>query len=157
MMGMFLFGLQYELTMNHARRFPEKYGLTEKNLKEGKITTMPIHHRALNFLVSILLSSLSLLLLLIITLSLLIFHCNPLIITINKYDNPFSFILCTGVPFAATIFKQQMQYSHLKFSQRVMHTRVFAQAGIITIAMTTMAFREFMDRRGRFPEPSSSS
>ena len=52
MTGMFLFGLQYELTMNHARRFPEKYGLTEKNLKDGKITTMPIHHRALNFLVS---------------------------------------------------------------------------------------------------------
>jgi hypothetical protein len=46
-----------------------------------------------------------------------------------------------------------MQYSHLKFSQRVMHTRVFAQAGIITIAMSTMAFREYMDRRGRFPEP----
>ena len=118
MLGVFVFGLKYELTMIHAKRNPELYGLTEHNLITNKVTHMPVHHRAANFL----------------------------------YDNPFSCIGVVAVPFAAAIFKQQLQYSHLKLSQRIMHTRVFAQAGIITIAMTTMAFREYMDRHGRFPE-----
>tara|TARA_B110000090_G_scaffold193273_1_gene227411 strand:+ start:119 stop:301 length:183 start_codon:yes stop_codon:yes gene_type:complete len=35
-----------------------------------------------------------------------------------------------------------------------MHSRVFAQGSILAIALTTMGFREAMDRRGgRFPEP----
>jgi hypothetical protein len=69
------------------------------------------------------------------------------------YDHPFLFITCTGGPFAAFVLRQQMQIQHLTISQRVMHSRVIAQAGIISLAMTTMAFREYMDRRGRFPEP----
>ena len=69
------------------------------------------------------------------------------------YDHPFLFIACTGGPFAAFVLRQQMQLQHLTISQRVMHSRVIAQAGIISLAMTTMSFREYMDRRGRFPEP----
>jgi len=34
-----------------------------------------------------------------------------------------------------------------------MHSRVYAQAGVLTILLVTMGFREYMDRRGRFPEP----
>ena len=73
----------------------------------------------------------------------------------SLYDHPFAFILATGGPFAGFVLSQQMKLKHLTISQRVMHSRVIAQAGIITLAMTTMAFREFMDRRGRYPEPSS--
>jgi hypothetical protein len=95
MLGVFIFGLKYELTMIHAKRNPELYGLTEQNLIQNKVTQMPIHHRCMN----------------------------------TMYDNPFSFIGIVAVPFAGAIFKQQLQYSHLKLSQRIMHTRVFAQAG----------------------------
>jgi hypothetical protein len=34
-----------------------------------------------------------------------------------------------------------------------MHSRVFAQAGVLSILLTTMAFREYMDRNGRYQEP----
>lgn len=34
-----------------------------------------------------------------------------------------------------------------------MQSRVYAQAGVITILLTTMIFREYMDSHGRFPEP----
>ena len=66
----------------------------------------------------------------------------------SLYDHPFIFIAATGGPFAGYVLSQQMKLKHLTISQRVMHSRVIAQAGIITLAMTTMAFREFMERRG---------
>jgi len=69
------------------------------------------------------------------------------------YDNTFSFILCAGAPFAAYVLSQQLKLKHLTLSQRVMHSRVFAQAGILTIGLSTLAFREWMDKNGRFPEP----
>ena len=71
----------------------------------------------------------------------------------SLYDHPFGFIAMTGLPFAGFVLRQQMKLTHLTISQRVMHSRVIAQAGIITLALSTMAFREYMDKRGRFPEP----
>ena len=73
------------------------------------------------------------------------------------YDHPFGLILGFGVPFAGSVLYTQMQLKHITVSQRVMHSRVFAQGGIIAMALTTMAFREWMDRRGRFPEVQTSS
>jgi len=122
MTGIFLFTLNYELTQYSCSRFPEKWGLSEKNIKEGRILSMPIHHRIMN----------------------------------GMYDHPFAFIVVTGAPFAGYILNEQMKLKHLKFSQRLMQTRVFAQGGIITILLTTMAFREFMERRGRFPDPNDN-
>ena len=69
------------------------------------------------------------------------------------YDNTFSVILFTGAPFAGYVLSQQLKLTHLTLSQRVMHSRVFAQAGILTMALSTLGFREWMDKRGRFPEP----
>jgi hypothetical protein len=71
------------------------------------------------------------------------------------YDNPFRTIIVSGIPFAALIFRQQMNQQHLTLSQKIMHSRVYAQAGIITMLLSTMAFREYMDRHGRFPEPKA--
>lgn len=34
-----------------------------------------------------------------------------------------------------------------------MQTRVYAQGGILLLLLSTMAFRDYMDKRGRFPEP----
>ena len=68
------------------------------------------------------------------------------------YDHPFAFIVLSGAPFAGFILNQQMKLTHLTLSQRLMQTRVFAQMGILTIALTTMGFREYMDKRGKFAE-----
>lgn len=67
------------------------------------------------------------------------------------YDHPFVMISSFGLPFAAYVLNSQLKLKHLTLSQRVMHSRVIAQAGILTMAMSTMAFREYMDKRGRFP------
>lgn len=69
------------------------------------------------------------------------------------YDHPFQLVASLGAPLAATIAFQQRHNHHLSFSQKVMHSRVFAQGGVISILLITMAFREYMDRNGRFLEP----
>jgi hypothetical protein len=69
------------------------------------------------------------------------------------YDHPFQMIAALGVPLAGGILTTQMHNTHLTLSQKIMHSRVFAQGGVLSILLTTMAFREYMDRRGRFLEP----
>ena len=68
------------------------------------------------------------------------------------YDHPFQFVVGMGVPLAATILQQQKHNTHLTISQKIMHSRVFAQGGVLSILLVTMGFREYMDRRGRFGE-----
>jgi len=71
------------------------------------------------------------------------------------YDNPFSLIMGLGFPFAGFIYKSQMKHTHLSFSQKIMHARVIAQGGVLTILITTMLFRNWMDQHGRFPDPNA--
>jgi hypothetical protein len=68
------------------------------------------------------------------------------------YDHPFALLAGLGLPFAGYILNDQMKLTHLKVSQRVMHSRVFAQGGILCMLLATMGFRGWMDKRGRFPE-----
>tara|TARA_A100001035_G_C27661779_1_gene444094 strand:+ start:240 stop:824 length:585 start_codon:yes stop_codon:yes gene_type:complete len=118
MAGLFMFSLQYELTLISMQRDGHKHeDLKKENLLENRVSNMPIHHRAANYL----------------------------------YDHPFVMISSFGFPFASYVLNSQLKLKHLTISQRVMHSRVIAQAGILTMAMTTMAFREYMDKRGRFP------
>lgn len=70
------------------------------------------------------------------------------------YDHPFVLIFITGLPIVATILSSQMKHTHLTLSQKIMHSRVYAQGGILTVALSTMAFRDYMDKNGRFPEPT---
>ena len=73
------------------------------------------------------------------------------------YDHPFMMVLGFGLPFAGYILRRQQGYKHLTTSQKVMHSRVIAQGGILTFALSTMAFRGYMDKRGRFPDPEDIS
>jgi hypothetical protein len=70
------------------------------------------------------------------------------------HEHPFHLIAGLGMPFVATILRQQLALKHLTLSQRIMQSRVMGQAGVITIAMSVMAFKDYMDRRGPFEEPS---
>lgn len=72
------------------------------------------------------------------------------------YDHPFQMISVLATPLVGSIAFTQSHNTHLTFSQKVMHSRVFAQAGVLTILLTTMAFREYMDRNGRFQEPGTA-
>lgn len=73
------------------------------------------------------------------------------------YDHPFGFIAITGVPLAAGILNHQLQLKHLKFQQRIMASRVFAQFGVLSILLMTMGFRSYMESRGRFLEPTAAA
>ena len=125
MAGMFFFSLRYEHAISAVSRNPAAWGIDDGGVSSAgskattTVSTMPIHHRALNFL----------------------------------YDNTFSVILCAGAPFAAFILSQNLKHKHLTLSQSIMHSRVMAQAGILTIGLTTLGFRDYMEKRGRFPEP----
>jgi hypothetical protein len=114
-----VFTWRYEVAMHNAQRYPEKWGLTDENVSQNKILSMPIHHKILNAL----------------------------------YDNPFTVISLTGGPIAYAVWLEQSKLTHLSFSQRIMQTRVFAQGGILVLALSTMAFRDYMNKNGRFPEP----
>jgi hypothetical protein len=74
----------------------------------------------------------------------------------SAYDHPFRVIAGLGLPLAGYILNEQLKLKHLKFSQRIMHTRVFAQFGILSILCCTMSFRNYMDKHGRFPEPDGA-
>jgi hypothetical protein len=73
------------------------------------------------------------------------------------FDHPFQFIIALGIPLTASILNAQKYNTHLTFSQKIMHSRVFAQFGVLSILLTTMGFREYMDRHGRFPDPSAET
>jgi hypothetical protein len=66
------------------------------------------------------------------------------------YDHPFGLIVGMGIPIAGFILNSQLKLKHITFSQRIMHSRVFAQGSILVMALSIMSFREWMDRRGRF-------
>ena len=68
------------------------------------------------------------------------------------YDKPFYLITGLSVPAAAYIFNEQVKLTGYKFSQRVMHSRIFAQGSVIGILIVTMCMRDYMEKRGRFPE-----
>jgi hypothetical protein len=72
------------------------------------------------------------------------------------YDHPSHLVGGLSVPLAGIIFYSQRNHSHLKFSQKLMHSRIFIAGGILTILMATMGFQSFMDNRGgRFLEPET--
>lgn len=127
MLGVFLFGLKYELAISSINRKPELWGLSDEHVKEtvktGQVFHVPAHHRILNAL----------------------------------YDNPFLFIAGVGAPWVGLVLNEQLKMPNLKLSQRIMHTRVLGQMGIVGILISTMAFRDWMDRRGRFPDGTEAT
>lgn len=54
------------------------------------------------------------------------------------------------VPTVLYIFKGREGQQHLQFQMKVMHTRVFGQFAVITMLLTLMGFKEYMDRSGKF-------
>lgn len=64
------------------------------------------------------------------------------------YDNPFKLLGVTCLPVVGTMFYSQTgdAKTHLKLSQKVMHTRLFSQFTILSMLLGLMAFRDYMDK-----------
>ncbi|CAM9588772.1 unnamed protein product [Choristocarpus tenellus] len=69
--------------------------------------------------------------------------------TANRfYDHPFQMLGLMGVPAVGYIAWSLRNEGHLKFSQKVMVTRVYGQMTVLSMLLATMMFRETMRRRG---------
>lgn len=55
-----------------------------------------------------------------------------------------------SVPTVLYIFKGRAGQEHLQWQMKVMHTRVFGQFAVISMLLTLMGFKEYMDRNGKY-------
>jgi hypothetical protein len=68
------------------------------------------------------------------------------------YDHPYRTLATTGVPLVGGIFMYQAANKGLARSQQIMHTRIYGQAAVVVLLLGSMAFHDFMAKRGRFEE-----
>ncbi|KDO31905.1 hypothetical protein SPRG_03121 [Saprolegnia parasitica CBS 223.65] len=66
------------------------------------------------------------------------------------YDYPFRTLVCSAAPLVGLIFLDQSRNANIQFSQKVMHTRIYGQGSCVVLLLGTMAFHDWMSKRGRF-------
>jgi hypothetical protein len=66
------------------------------------------------------------------------------------YDNPLVFAGAMSLPLAGHILSTRISQSHLTMSQALMQTRVFAQFGVISILLSTVSIRAFVEFNDHF-------
>jgi hypothetical protein len=66
------------------------------------------------------------------------------------YDHPFKSLAITAVPAVGLIFLGQSRNDHILMSQKIMHTRIYGQSACVVLLLSTMAFQDYMSKRGRF-------
>lgn len=62
-----------------------------------------------------------------------------------------------SAPFAGTVLASQLKRSDVALSMKFLQSRIYIQGGILAILLTTMTFRDYMDKHGRFPEPDEEN
>ncbi|GAX17442.1 hypothetical protein FisN_5Hh090 [Fistulifera solaris] len=65
-------------------------------------------------------------------------------------ENPIKVLAGFAIPAVASIFYGRSGKEHLELSSKLMHTRVYGQFATITLLLSVMGFKEFMDRNGKF-------
>lgn len=65
-------------------------------------------------------------------------------------ENPFKILAAIGVPTVLYIFKGKEGQQHLQTQMKIMHTRVLGQFAVVTMLLTLMGFKEYMDSSGKF-------
>ncbi|EQC27143.1 hypothetical protein SDRG_15044 [Saprolegnia diclina VS20] len=66
------------------------------------------------------------------------------------YDYPFRTLVGAAVPLVGFIFLDQNRNANIQFSQKIMHTRIYGQGASVVLLLSTMAFHDYMAKRGRF-------
>jgi hypothetical protein len=120
-LGVYFF--KYESVAYYAQNHPEKYGLhgyIAKGTEDVNVTSHPST----------------------VTLPL------PKRVLNACYENPKLLVLGLGIPLASSILYQQLQKRNLTISQRIMHSRIFAQFSILVILGGSVWFGEYMRRHG---------
>ncbi|KAL7510110.1 hypothetical protein ACHAXN_010666 [Cyclotella atomus] len=65
-------------------------------------------------------------------------------------ENPFKILAFAGIPTVGYIFYGRSGQEHLQLQMKVMHTRVMGQFAVISMLLTLMGFKEYMDRSGKY-------
>jgi hypothetical protein len=121
--AMFTTSVVTELAIHDARQYPEKWD-NGKPLSETKmISAKPTSVSDLGL------------------------H-KQLLLKIYDYPLPFAGVL--ALPLAGNILATRLTKSHLTMSQALMQTRVFAQFGIISILLSTVSVRAFVEANDHF-------
>ncbi|GMF30320.1 unnamed protein product [Phytophthora lilii] len=68
------------------------------------------------------------------------------------YDHPYRSLATVGAPLVGGIFMYQATNEGLARSQQIMHTRIYGQAAVVALLLGSMAFHDYMAKRGRFEE-----
>ncbi|KAK1935478.1 hypothetical protein P3T76_010703 [Phytophthora citrophthora] len=68
------------------------------------------------------------------------------------YDHPYRSLVTAGLPLVGGIFAYQATNTALARSQQIMHTRIYGQAAVVVLLLGSMAFHDYMAKRGRFEE-----
>jgi hypothetical protein len=63
-------------------------------------------------------------------------------------ENPITIVAATGIPLAAAVLYKNLQAKDLAVQQRILNSRIIAQGGVITILLSVMGFKAFMDQHG---------
>ncbi|KAG2765834.1 hypothetical protein JG687_00006522 [Phytophthora cactorum] len=68
------------------------------------------------------------------------------------YDHPYRALATVGVPLVGGIYSYQHLNKGISVSQQVMHTRIYGQAAVVVLLLSSMAFHDYMAKRGKFGE-----
>ncbi|CAK4608442.1 unnamed protein product [Aphanomyces euteiches] len=66
------------------------------------------------------------------------------------HDHPFRTVAFTAVPLVGAIYLDQARNPNIQYSQKIMHTRIYGQGTCVVLLLSTMAFYDYMSRRGPF-------
>lgn len=68
------------------------------------------------------------------------------------YDHPYRTLAMVGAPLVGGIYAFQRMNTSIQASQQIMHTRIYGQGAIVLLLLSSMAFHDYMQKRGRFEE-----
>ncbi|OWZ09172.1 hypothetical protein PHMEG_00018168 [Phytophthora megakarya] len=66
------------------------------------------------------------------------------------YDHPYRALASVGVPLVGGIYSYQHLNKGISASQQVMHTRIYGQAAVVVLLLSSMAFHDYMAKRGKY-------
>ncbi|GAB9471121.1 Ubiquinone biosynthesis protein coq7 [Globisporangium polare] len=72
------------------------------------------------------------------------------------YDHPYRMLAGIGVPLVGGIFAYQSTNHAIARSQQIMHTRLYGQGAVVALLLSSMAFHDYMLKRGRFVAPQDA-
>lgn len=65
-------------------------------------------------------------------------------------EHPFKILTAAGVPTILYIFQGRNDQKHLQLQSKLMHTRVFGQFAVISLLLSLMGFKSYMDNSGKY-------